>query len=110
LVENADFGISGQVLAEFCSVATRSSRAGAPLPAAQIDRWLVLLANYPTVAVDGELVGRGVAISRRFQISYYDAAILAAAERLGAPVLYTEDLNHGQDYGPVKVINPFLPN
>jgi predicted nucleic acid-binding protein len=33
---------------------------------------------------------------------------VAAAARLGAPVLYSEDLSHGQDYGGVRVINPFL--
>ncbi len=44
---------------------------------------------------------------RRFQIHYYDAAIVAAAERLGAEILYTEDLNHGQRYGTVLVQNPF---
>ena len=37
------------------------------------------------------------------------AAIIAAAERLGAKVLYSEDLNHGETYGSVRVENPFLP-
>ena len=35
--------------------------------------------------------------------------IIAAAERLGASILYAEDLNHGQRYGSVQAINPFLP-
>ena len=30
-----------------------------------------------------------------------------AAERLSAPMLSSEDLNHGQDYGSVRVVNPF---
>ncbi len=60
--------------------------------------------------IDAAIVRRGVALSRRYQINYYDAAILAAAERLGAPVLYTEDLNHDQTYESVKVINPFRPH
>jgi predicted nucleic acid-binding protein len=34
----------------------------------------------------------------RYRISYWDAAIVAAARALGARVLYSEDLNHGQDY------------
>jgi predicted nucleic acid-binding protein len=37
------------------------------------------------------------------------AAITAAAARAGVPVVYTEDLNHGQRYDDVRVINPFLP-
>jgi predicted nucleic acid-binding protein len=44
------------------------------------------------------------------QIQYWDAAILVAAMRLGARVLYTEDLNHGQTYGSVCVENPFRLN
>ncbi len=36
-------------------------------------------------------------------------AIVAAAEALGAETLFSEDLNHGQRYGPVQVRNPFLP-
>lgn len=43
-----------------------------------------------------------------YQISYWDAAILAAAEELGCTKLYTEDLNHGQTYESVQVINPFV--
>jgi predicted nucleic acid-binding protein len=52
-------------------------------------------------------VANGIAYSRRYQISYWDGAILAAAERLNAPILYTEDLNHDQTYGSVRVVNPF---
>jgi predicted nucleic acid-binding protein len=37
-----------------------------------------------------------------------DAALLAAAERLGAPIFCTEDLNHNQFYGSVRAVNPFL--
>lgn len=45
--------------------------------------------------------------SERFSISYWDAAILAAAEALGADTVYSEDLSHGQRYGRVRVVNPF---
>ena len=40
-------------------------------------------------------------------ISYWDAAILVAAEALGARTVYSEDLNDGQQYGQVRVVNPF---
>jgi predicted nucleic acid-binding protein len=48
-----------------------------------------------------------VGLSERFTISYWDAAILAAAEALGSRIVYSEDLNDGQQYGEVRVINPF---
>ncbi|WP_245435947.1 hypothetical protein [Mesorhizobium tamadayense] len=44
---------------------------------------------------------------QHYEISYWDGAIIAAAERLGVKTLYTEDLNHGQAYGSVVAINPF---
>jgi predicted nucleic acid-binding protein len=45
----------------------------------------------------------------RYQISFWDGLILAAAEAGGAEVLYTEDLSHGQRYGGVLARNPFRP-
>ena len=45
--------------------------------------------------------------SERFAISYWDAAILAAAEALGTDTVYSEDLSEGQRYGRVRVVNPF---
>ena len=33
---------------------------------------------------------------------------LAAAVELGCTTLYSEDLNHGQSYDGVRVVNPFL--
>ncbi len=47
-------------------------------------------------------------IRERYQISYWDAAIVAAAAELGCSALYSEDLSHGQFYGTVQVINPFV--
>ena len=106
LVRHAGFGLSGQSLAEFSSIVIRKGL----LPDDELDAWLLQLEVLPFVAVDQAIVNAGVAISRRYEISYYDAALLAAAERLGAPVFYSEDLNHGQLYGEVRVINPFLEN
>ena len=62
---------------------------------------------FPTVATDYPLIVEAVELSLRHGISYWDAAVLAAAEALEAPTLYTEDLNHGQRYGQVLVLNPF---
>ncbi len=44
---------------------------------------------------------------QRFDISYWDAAILEAARALGCEVVLSEDLNDGQDYAGVRVENPF---
>lgn len=54
------------------------------------------------------LFQQGLWLQSRWQISLWDAMILAAAESSGARELLSEDLNHGQNYGQVSVINPFL--
>ena len=105
IVESEHFGVSGQVLAEFyVRVLTKPK---IQLPQADAEQWVELLCKYPVAAVDDTLVRQGIAYSQRYQISYWDAAIIAAAERLEAPILYTEDLNHNQLYGSVRVVNPF---
>ena len=48
-----------------------------------------------------------VAISQRYQLSYWDGAILAAARASGCDAVYSEDLSSEQDYGGIRVINPF---
>lgn len=49
-----------------------------------------------------------LATARRFKISYWDAAIVEAARAIGCSVILSEDLSDGQDYGGVRVRNPFL--
>ena len=78
------------------------------MPPEQTDRWIRYLSSCPFTPVDQGIVSRGIELSRDHRITYYDAALVAAAERLGAPIFYSEDLNHGQIYGAVRVVNPFL--
>ena len=100
-----DFGVSCQVLAEFYYNAVQ--KGASRLSAEEAEIWLDDLAARPCAVVDADLVRHGVAISRRYQISYWDGAIVAAALELGATTLYSEDLNDGQKYGDLTVINPF---
>jgi predicted nucleic acid-binding protein len=108
LVADADYGISGQVLAEFYASATGNKRSHRLSHDEAMD-WLEQMMVQPCATVGVDLFTTGVALSRRYQISYWDGAILAAAHELGAETLYTEDLNHGQRYGDVTAVNPFLP-
>ena len=70
--------------------------------------WWTSIACSPTVPTDYPLIVSAVEISLRHGISYWDGAIVVVAEALEAKVLYAEDLNHGQRYGPVRAVNPFL--
>ena len=106
LIRNAEFGLSAQVLQEFYVVATR--KAEVPLKPAAALEWIEQLEVFPCAQTSPALVKLGAVMSERYGISYWDGAILAAAESLGAPVVYTEDLNHEQSYGAVRVLNPFI--
>ena len=107
MITSGDAGLSAQVLAEFYTAAQKP--AGAGLTGEEAAAWVERLAVFPCVEIDARLVGHAISLSQRFRISYWDAAILAAAERLGAETVYSEDLSHGQTYGAVRVVNPFLP-
>ena len=105
LVESIDFGTSAQVLQEFFVTVVR--KAAHPLSAAKALEWIEQWAVFPCQPIDHQLVRIAIEQSERFAISYWDAAILAAAEALGADTVYSEDLSHGQRYGRVRVVNPF---
>jgi len=105
LIASVDFGISTQVLQEFYVTATRKARI--PMPPRIALEWMEQLDGRPCVIVDPDIVKLAAAISIRYQISYWDGAILAAAETLGAEVVYSEDLQHNQKYRAVRVENPF---
>ncbi len=105
LIEETHFGISIQVAQEFYHNARIKARLA--IKAEQAESIIALLMARPLVLTDADLFARARQICERYQLRYWDAAIVAAAVRLGAPVLYSEDLSHGQDYGGVRVINPF---
>ncbi|MBZ5580228.1 MAG: PIN domain-containing protein [Acidobacteriia bacterium] len=105
LVESEDFGTSAQVLQEFFVIVVK--KAARPLSAVEALDWISQWTVFPCQAIDHQLVRIAIERSARYGISYWDAAILVAAEALGAHTVYSEDLNDGQHYGRVRVVNPF---
>ena len=65
-------------------------------------------ATATVLPVSLELILTSVQIRRKFQVSHWDATIIAAAMELGCSTLYSEDLNRGQSYDGVRVVNPFV--
>jgi predicted nucleic acid-binding protein len=108
ILEGARFVTSAQVLQEFFVNATR--KIPKPLSIFEATVWIEKLALRPVVSITQGLVASAISTSTRYQTSYWDGAIIAAAEQAGAPILYSEDLNHGQLYGSVRVVNPFKAN
>lgn len=106
LIATTDYCTSAQVLAEFYVNVIK--HAETPLTESKAAEWVAVISLKPCQELDSGIVMRGIENAQRFHISYWDGAIVAAAERLGASTLYSEDLNHGQLYGPVRVVNPFI--
>lgn len=106
LLAGAGWGLSVQVLQEFYVNLVRPPACA--MSHADAVTAIRELLRRPTVPTDTALVLEALRLKARYQISYWDAAIVAAARTLGAATLYSEDLNHGQDYDGVRVVNPFL--
>lgn len=106
LIADYNFGLSAQVLQEFYVTVVR--KIDEPLHPADALEWIEQLEAFPCQPIEPSLIKIGVEISQRYQISYWDGAVIAAAEAMGAETLFTEDLSHDQKYGSVRVVNPFF--
>ena len=96
--------VSTQVLQE---LAVNLRRKAARTLDAKATREIV--ADYLTwqvVVNGGESILEALDLEARFQISFWDALVVQAAQVSGADILYSEDLSDGQTYGTVRVINP----
>jgi predicted nucleic acid-binding protein len=105
LLTNPEIGFSAQVLQEFYAVAVTKQRL--KMTHGEALAVLQSLAAFPVWPVTRNLVLEAIDGKQRFGISYWDAAIIAAAKQMGSGTVYSEDLNAGQDYDGVTVINPF---
>lgn len=95
--------ISTQVVQEFYVTATRKLNI-APLRAKDI---IYSFRHMETSLVDLETINRAIDGNILWQISFWDALIISAAQKLRCEILYTEDLNDGQMFDSVKIKNPF---
>ena len=96
--------VSTQVLQE---LAVNLRRKAARTLDAKATREIV--ADYLTwqvVVNGGESILEALDLEARFQIFFWDALVVQAAQVSGADILYSEDLSDGQTYGTVRVINP----
>lgn len=105
LILNTSFALSAQVLQEFVANALRKKALG--ITESGIDAAMELASHVRVLPVTHELIVAGVVLRRRYQVSHWVATIIAAAQQLGCNTLYSEDLNHGQIYDNVRIVNPF---
>ena len=107
LLDADDWVISVQVLQEFYVQATRATKVDPITPeqaTALIESWLRFRVQEMTVPI----LLAALQSSVRYQLSYWDAAILEAARAAGCRQVYSEDLSAGRNYGGIQVVNPFI--
>jgi len=106
ILKDDEVALSAQVIQEFYWVATRPNKLALTHDEAMafIEVWKM----FPFQAITLGMVEDALFLCDEFRISYWDAAIVAAARHLNCKTLYTEDLSDRQDYGGVIVLNPFL--
>jgi predicted nucleic acid-binding protein len=97
--------LSYQVLHEYYVTVTRKLRPGLPAEEARDD--VRALMSWRPLSADGAMLEAAWALQDRYGLSWWDALIVAAAQRAGTEYLLSEDLQAGQDLGGVIVVDPF---
>lgn len=96
--------ISTQVLQELVVNLRRKVRK--PLEAAAIRDIVSDYLTWQVVVNGGGSILEALELETKYQLSFWDALIVQAANASGAAILYSEDLSDGQSYGAVRVVNP----
>ena len=104
-IENETGVVSVQVLGEFFYVVTR--RIPNPLSVEEAEEVINRVVVLPVVELDWGLVQRAIDTHKQYGITYWDSLIVAAAERAGCTRIVSEDLNSGQSYHGMVVVDPF---
>lgn len=97
--------LSIQVLQEFFVSVTR--KAGSPLSEDQAAAILQDFSDWKVHRPGVKDVLAAIALHQTQRVSFWDAMILQSARESGCSLLWSEDLSAGQDYGGVKVVDPF---
>jgi predicted nucleic acid-binding protein len=99
--------ISSQVIQETLNVATRkftTTLSQDDIDVLLRDVWIPMMKVLPSY----DLFQKAQQLHFRYQFSFYDSLIIAAAQIAGCKRLFTEDLQHGQVIDGLKIVNPFL--
>jgi len=95
--------ISVQVLQEFY-VTLVKRKVAIPVARDTVTNYL----EWDVISNDRSLFLEGIELQERWKLSFWDALILTAAKRAKAAILWSEDLNPGQDFDGVLVVNPLM--
>ncbi len=97
--------LSIQILQEFYVTVTR--KVAAPISSERATQIIAALGTWRIHSPTVEDLQGAISIQTRYDLSFWDAMVIRSANRLGCQTLWSEDLNAGQFYGDVQVVNPF---
>ena len=95
--------VSTQVLQEYYVNARKKLRMDGAAARARIELYLA----FEVIEGSPALLLAAVDLHRLDTVSFWDAMIIRAAEQAGCDILYSEDLQSGRRFGPVRVVNLF---
>lgn len=97
--------LSTQVLQEFFVNVVRKLKPTMPIPQAR--ELIRLYSNWVLHDTGPDQVLRATEIMELANFSFWDSLVIAAAEKSGAAILYSEDMQHGQQIAGLTITNPF---
>jgi len=97
--------LSVQVLQEFYVNVTRKLKK--PLTYAKALEVVEEYLTWTIVENSGKLLTNAIELQQRAHLSFWDAMVVQAAIEAGCDKLYSEDLNAGQRFGSLVIVNPF---
>ncbi len=96
--------VSLQVLQEYFTAVTRKQKLDAAIARSKVEIYSRFHLGEPGVSD----ILAAIDIHRLHGISYWDALVLRMAKQTGCRALLSEDMQHGQDFDGVGIVNPFL--
>ena len=98
--------LSVQVLQEYYTLATRKLKH--PRPVVEVREDVLCFAAWKPVQIDLSLIERAWDLQDRFDLSWWDSLIAAAAVEARCSILLSEDFQEGQILDGLTIMNPFL--
>jgi predicted nucleic acid-binding protein len=105
LLLSEDIALSVQVLQEFYANAIHPRKLG--FTRSEAVAFCQVWMEFPVCSLTVDTFVHALQLSARFNLSNWDAAIIASARESGCATVFSEDFHHNQDYDGVRVINPF---
>ena len=95
--------LSTQVLIELFQNLVRKFKVAAPTASLMT----AAFCEWPVIDSDNALVLKAMARASENGLAIWDAMVVEAALRAGVGTLYSEDMQHGQRFGSLVLLNPF---